>query len=122
MTEEQAITDAYFSIVGNLFTEMLASLAVEEVSKDTDAECLGRFKKGLVLARKAKDMAVDVVKSDDKKLESWQMIEVSKKEYFSLRCAEIKLQMLENAGVDNWEWYDVALDPGEDKSYGTLCK
>ena len=29
---------------------------------------------------------------------------------------EQKLKLLENGGVDNWEWYDYSLNPGDDIS------
>ena len=32
-------------------------------------------------------------------------IEITKEEYFSLRCASEKLNRLESGGVDNWDWY-----------------
>ena len=33
------------------------------------------------------------------------MISISKKEYADLLRANIKLNILENDGVDNWTWY-----------------
>jgi len=38
-------------------------------------------------------------------------VEISTGEYIDLlRCKE-KLMRLENGGVDNWQWYDIALNP-----------
>jgi hypothetical protein len=31
-------------------------------------------------------------------------MEISKEEYYRLKCAELKLDMLEAGGVDNWDW------------------
>jgi hypothetical protein len=36
-------------------------------------------------------------------------MEISKEEYFRLKCDSIKLQMLEAGGVDNWEGYSISL-------------
>ena len=44
-------------------------------------------------------------------------MEITKEEYFRLRCAEEKLSLLEGAGVDNWTWYGDALNPDEGESY-----
>ncbi len=38
-----------------------------------------------------------------------ETITISKKEYDELVNAFYKLNALENAGVDNWEWYDEAM-------------
>lgn len=36
-------------------------------------------------------------------------VTIPKEEYESLLEASLKLSCLENAGVDNWEWYGEAL-------------
>ena len=36
-------------------------------------------------------------------------VEISKKEYEELKDSAWLLQCLENAGVDNWQWYDEAM-------------
>ena len=55
--------------------------------------------------------------------QSNKMIEISEDEYYKLQCAELKLDMLEAAGVDNWDWYGVALNPDDgSKSYDELCE
>ena len=33
-------------------------------------------------------------------------------EYQELKKDQLKLSCLENAGVDNWEWYEQALEDG----------
>lgn len=38
-------------------------------------------------------------------------MEITKEEYFSLKCAQLELSRLESGGVDNWEWYDECLNP-----------
>jgi len=38
-------------------------------------------------------------------------ITISKREYMELRLAEIKLEMLEVGGVENWEGHDESLNP-----------
>lgn len=40
-----------------------------------------------------------------------EMITITRKEYFQLRCDSEKLSMLEAGGVDNWEWYGESLNP-----------
>lgn len=47
-------------------------------------------------------------------------IEITKKEYFEAKCAEIKMNMLEIWGVDNWDGYGEALNPDEGKCYSDL--
>lgn len=37
-------------------------------------------------------------------------VTIPKQEYLELQDARDKLQLLESAGVDNWEFYDEALD------------
>lgn len=49
------------------------------------------------------------------------MKEITKEEYYRLRCAEMKLSMLEVAGVDNWVAYGDALNPDGEESYSE-CK
>lgn len=45
-------------------------------------------------------------------------IEITKEEYVRLKIGEIKLDRLENGGVNNWEWYDESLNPeGEESLY-----
>ena len=46
-----------------------------------------------------------------------EMIKISKKEYSELVKDSNWLRMLEAAGVDNWEGYDVAVDY-YDEQYG----
>jgi hypothetical protein len=43
-------------------------------------------------------------------------VEISKLEYEELLKAEATLSLLQNSGVDNWEWYSEALD-GLDEEY-----
>ena len=38
------------------------------------------------------------------------MITISKKEYIELRMAQLELQCLQNAGVDNWDGCDYAFE------------
>lgn len=38
------------------------------------------------------------------------MVEITKSEYIRLKEAEAKLQALEDAGVDNWQWYGDAME------------
>ena len=38
-----------------------------------------------------------------------EKVEIDKEEYLELLLAEAKLQALEDAGVDTWDWYDEAL-------------
>ena len=42
-------------------------------------------------------------------MESGKMVLISEKEHKSLLRSQRKLELLEDAGVDNWEWYDDAL-------------
>jgi len=42
--------------------------------------------------------------------EDGNTIEISKKEYNLLIASANKLSALESAGVDNWEWYDFAME------------
>ena len=44
-------------------------------------------------------------------------IKIPREEYFKLRCDQIQLNLLENGGVDNWEWFGESLNPENDKSY-----
>lgn len=37
-------------------------------------------------------------------------VKISKQAYESLLDDEAKLNALENNGVDNWQWYDVAME------------
>ena len=39
-----------------------------------------------------------------------ETVEISKKRYKELLKAERKLIALENAGVDNWDWYGDAME------------
>jgi hypothetical protein len=47
-------------------------------------------------------------------------ITISKKEYFNLRKSELKLNLLETGGVDNWEYYGESLNPENEKSLNDL--
>jgi hypothetical protein len=47
------------------------------------------------------------------------MITISKQEYFRLRVAEIKLDLLEGGGVDNWPGYGESLWSDEDYDLDT---
>lgn len=49
-------------------------------------------------------------------------ITITKEEYISLLKQEVRLNMLENGGVDNWEWYGESLNPEGEESYEDLCK
>ena len=42
-------------------------------------------------------------------------IEVDKDTYTELLIASAKLNMLEEAGVDNWEWYEEAVEDLDDE-------
>lgn len=46
-----------------------------------------------------------------------ETITISKKEYFELRMDQIRLDMLDAGGVDNWDWYGESLNPAEGRSY-----
>jgi hypothetical protein len=48
-------------------------------------------------------------------------MEIAKEEYYRLKCADIKLAMLEAGGVDNWDWYGDSLNPDGGKSFSDLC-
>jgi hypothetical protein len=48
-------------------------------------------------------------------------MEITKEEYYRLKCAELKLDMLEAGGVDNWDWYGDSLNPDGEKSFSDLC-
>ena len=45
-------------------------------------------------------------------------VSMTKQRYLTLLKAELKLDMLEMGGVDNWEWYGEALNPDDETSYG----
>jgi len=53
-------------------------------------------------------------------------VTIDKKEYKRLLKAELKLEMLEVGGVDNWSWYGESLSAGEysvyDDDYDTACE
>jgi hypothetical protein len=44
-----------------------------------------------------------------------EMITITKKSYDELVANSRKLTALENAGVDNWEWYEIAMEELEDE-------
>lgn len=44
-------------------------------------------------------------------------MEISKEDYFRMKSAEVKLTLLEHAGVDNWDWYGDALNPDDEESF-----
>ena len=44
-------------------------------------------------------------------------MEITQEEYYRLKCAELKLDMLEAGGVDNWDWYGDSLNPDGEKSF-----
>lgn len=44
-------------------------------------------------------------------------ITITKDEYFTLRKAELELNLLEVSGVDNWDYYSDALNPDGEPSY-----
>jgi hypothetical protein len=48
-------------------------------------------------------------------------MEITKEEYYRLKCADLKLNMLEVGGVDNWSWYGESLNPDGEKSLSDLC-
>lgn len=43
-----------------------------------------------------------------------EMVTITKEEYRDLQRAQAKLEALEVAGVDNWEWYGDALEDMRD--------
>ena len=45
---------------------------------------------------------------------SEEMITITKARYDEMRKDELKLIALDNAGVDNWEWYSTAMDEYRD--------
>ncbi len=47
--------------------------------------------------------------------ETDENITITKKEYEALLAAKRKLRALENAGVDNWEWYGDAMEAMNDE-------
>lgn len=49
------------------------------------------------------------------------MIEISEEEFLFLRAAELKLNLLEIGGVDNWHGYEESLN-FEGKTFAELCK
>lgn len=50
------------------------------------------------------------------------MITISKEEYFNLKCSDLKLMLLEQGGVDNWDWYGDSLNPDGEPSFLELKK
>lgn len=48
-------------------------------------------------------------------------IQISKYEYKKLLRQSAKLELLENAGIDNWTWYGDALNPDGKESYSDIC-
>jgi hypothetical protein len=50
-----------------------------------------------------------------------RLMDITKEEYYHLKCAELKLDMLEAGGVDNWDWYGESLNPGGGRSFSDLC-
>ncbi len=46
---------------------------------------------------------------------------VPKAEYVELRKAQVKLNMLEAGGVDNWDWFGDSLNPDGEESYSEYC-
>ena len=42
---------------------------------------------------------------------SEETVTITKAEYDRLTDRDFKLTCLENGGVDNWDWYDSALEP-----------
>lgn len=49
-------------------------------------------------------------------------VTMTKRRYLTLLSAEIKLQMLEAGGVDNWEWYGESLNPEDEESYSVAIE
>ena len=47
-------------------------------------------------------------------------IEISKARLAELLRREQELHLLENCGVDDWEWYDAALNPYEGITYNDI--
>ena len=43
-----------------------------------------------------------------------KLMEITRQRFVELMVAEEKLARLEGAGVDNWDYYDEAMHPGED--------
>lgn len=38
-------------------------------------------------------------------------VTITKEQYYYLKCAEAKLDLLEAGGVEEWDWYEEALYP-----------
>lgn len=38
-------------------------------------------------------------------------VTITKQEYFSLLKQNLRVERLDNGGVDNWEWYGESLNP-----------
>jgi len=50
-------------------------------------------------------------------------IEITISEYKKLLKQAARLNLLDNGGVDNWEWYSESLYPdNDDKTYDDLCE
>lgn len=47
-------------------------------------------------------------------------VEISKKRLAKLLRDEKELQLLENGGVDNWDWYGDSLNPDEGVTYDDI--
>jgi hypothetical protein len=49
-------------------------------------------------------------------------ITITKEDYFQLMCDSLRLSMLQNAGVNNWEWYGEAFNPEGEEDYNAQYK
>ncbi len=47
-------------------------------------------------------------------------MEITKEESCRLKCAELKLNMLEAGGVENLDWYGESLNPDGEKGFSDL--
>lgn len=54
-------------------------------------------------------------------MEPEDTINITKQEYYALKCSQLKLDLLSCAGVDNWDWYGDALNPDEGESFSQQC-
>lgn len=47
-------------------------------------------------------------------------VEISKERLAELLRKEQELRLLENGGVDNWDWYDYSLNPDDGITYDDI--
>lgn len=48
-------------------------------------------------------------------------ITITKERYYELCCAEVRLELLDGGGVDNWEGYGDSLYPDNGAGYEDRC-